>query len=111
MYTLRNNVQLIGHLGSNPIITKLKDGNKMARLTIATHDTYTNEKGETFRETQWHQVVAWSKKAQLAEYYLTKGNKVCIEGKLSKSSYIDNNGVKRFFTEIICQKLLMLGPK
>jgi single-strand DNA-binding protein len=111
MYTLRNNVQLIGHLGSNPEIIKLKDGQKMAKMTIATHDSYKNDKGEVFQETQWHQVVAWSKKAQLAEFYLTKGNKVCVEGKLSKRSYTDKEGVKRYFTEIICQKLLMLGPK
>ena len=111
MYTLKNNVQLIGYLGSNPEIIQLKNGSKMAKMTIATHDTHKNNKGEVFQETQWHQVVAWSKKATVAEYYLTKGNKVCIEGKLSKRSYIDRDGIKRYYTEIICQKLLMLGHK
>jgi single-strand DNA-binding protein len=111
MSNLRNSVQLIGNLGLNPEIINLAGGKKLAKMSIATNETYKNSKGETVKETQWHNVTAWSKQAKIIEKYLLKGNEVCIEGKLSNRSYTDKEGVKRYTTEIICNEILMLGSK
>jgi single-strand DNA-binding protein len=109
MNQLRNNVQLIGNLGMNPEIITLENGKKLAKMTIATNESYKNQKGETVKETQWHNITAWAKQAEIAEKYLTKGKQVCVQGKLSNRSYTDKEGVKRYITEIICQEILMLG--
>jgi len=111
MNHLKNKVQLIGNLGMNPEIINLDSGKKIAKMSIATNETYKNQKGETVKETQWHNVTAWAKQADIIEKYLTKGNEVCIEGKLSNRSYTDKDGVKRYTTEIVCNEVLMLGAK
>jgi single-strand DNA-binding protein len=111
MNNLRNRVQLIGNLGINPEIINLDGGKKLAKMSIATNETYKNQKGETVKETQWHNVTAWAKQADIIEKYLIKGSEVCIEGKLSNRSYTDKDGNKRYYTEIICNEVLMLGNK
>ena len=111
MNQLKNRVQLIGHLGTNPEVIKLESGKKLAKMTLATNEDYTNPKGEKVKETQWHNVTAWGKQADIIEKYLTKGKQVCIEGKLSNRNYTDKDGVKRYVTEIICNEILMLGSK
>jgi len=111
MNTLRNKVQLIGHLGNNPEIISLESGKKLAKLFIATNENYKNAQGEKVSETQWHNVIAWNKTADIIEKYLEKGNEVAIEGKLTSRSYEDKDGVKKYITEIVCNELLMLGGK
>lgn len=111
MNHLRNRVQLIGNLGQNPEIIALENGKSLVKMTIATNESYKNQKGETVKETQWHNVVAWGNQAKIAEQYLAKGKEICIEGKLSNRSYTDKDGVKRYVTEIVCQEILMLGGK
>jgi len=111
MNSLRNKVQLIGHLGNNPEIVNLEKGNKLAKFSIATNESYKNSKGETIKETQWHNLVAWGKTAEIVEKYLTKGNEVAIEGKLTSRSYEDKTGVKKYVTEVVVNELLMLGGK
>jgi single-strand DNA-binding protein len=111
MNNLRNRVQIIGHLGANPEIKELENGNKMAKLTIATNESYKNQKGEVVKETQWHNIVVWGNNVKVVEQYLQKGNEVCIEGKLNNRDYTDKDGIKRYITEIVCQELLLLGSK
>jgi len=111
MNNLRNRVQLIGHLGNKPEIKTLDSGKKMAKFSIATNETYKNNKGEKVTDTEWHNVVAWNKTAEIAELYLEKGKEIAIEGKLSTRSYEDQQGVKKYVTEIVCQELLLLGTK
>ena len=111
MSTLRNKVQLIGNLGQNPEIINLDSGKKLAKISIATNETYKNNKGETIKDTQWHNCVAWGKTADIIEQYLQKGNEIAIEGKLVNKSYEDKNGDKRYSTEIVINDLLMLGGK
>lgn len=111
MNTLRNRVQLIGNLGNDPEIIKLESGKKLAKMTIATNETYKNAKGDLVKETQWHNVVAWGKTAEIVEKYLVKGKEVAIEGKLTSRSYEDKEGIKRYITEINCNELLMLGKQ
>ncbi len=109
MNALRNKVQLIGNLGNDPEIVNLDGGNKLAKFSIATNETYKNAKGEKVTDTQWHNVVAWGKTAEIVENYLTKGNEVAVEGKLTHRSYETKEGEKRYITEIKCNELLMLG--
>jgi single-strand DNA-binding protein len=78
MYALKNKVQLIGNLGNNPEIKTLDGGKKLARFSVATNEVYRNTKGEKVTETQWHNLVAWGKVAEIAEKFLTKGSEVAI---------------------------------
>jgi len=109
MNSLRNKVQLIGNLGNDPEIITLENGTKLAKFSIATNESYKNAKGEKVTDTQWHNIVAWGKLAEIAENYLTKGKEVMIEGKLMSRSYETKEGEKRFITEVKCNEMLMLG--
>lgn len=111
MNNLKNKVQLIGNLGMNPEIKTLESGKKLAKFSIATNESYKNAQGEKVEDTQWHNLVAWGKTADIIEKYLQKGNEVAIEGKLNNRSYEDKDGNKRYITEIVVNELLMLGPK
>jgi len=111
MNTLKNKVQLIGNLGQEPEVLTLDSGKKLAKFSIATNDYYYNKQGEKIKDTQWHNVVAWGKTADIIEKYIVKGQEVAVEGKLTSRSYEDNEGNKRFITEVVCTELLMLGSK
>ncbi|WP_040679644.1 single-stranded DNA-binding protein [Niabella aurantiaca] len=109
MYTMKNKVQLIGHLGNDPEVKAIASGKKMARFSIATNERYQNTKGEKVTETQWHNLVAWGKLADIAARYLEKGREVMVEGKLVNRQYDDKNGQKKYTTEIQVQELLLLS--
>lgn len=109
MNALKNKVQLIGHLGQDPEIVNLEGGNKLAKFSIATTDSYKNANGEKVDDTQWHNIVAWGKTAEIVENYLIKGKQIAIEGKLTHRSYETKEGDKRYITEVRCNELLMLG--
>lgn len=111
MNTLRNKVQLIGNLGNDPEIVKLESGKLLAKFSIATNESYKNAQGEKVTDTQWHNVVAWGKTAEIIEKFVTKGKEIAIEGKLTSRSYDDKDGNKRYTTEVVCNELLMLGNK
>lgn len=109
MSTLRNKVQLIGHVGNDPEIKSFDGGKKLAKLNVATNESYKNDKGEKVEETQWHNLVAWGKTAEIIEKYVIKGKEIAIEGKLTHRSYEDKSGEKRYVTEVVIDELLMLG--
>jgi single-strand DNA-binding protein len=111
MNSLRNRVQLIGNLGMNPEIKIMESGSKLARFSLATNESYTNASGEKVTETEWHQVVAWNKTADLIETYLQKGKEVAVEGKLVTRSWEDDKGVKKYATEVVCNEILFLGAR
>lgn len=111
MNALKNKVQLIGNLGHKPEIHVLESGSKMARFNMATHEVSRNESGEKATETQWHNIVAWGKIAELAEQFLDKGSEVMIEGKLVNNNFTGRDGVKKYFTEIHVTELLLLGER
>ena len=111
MISLKNKVQLIGHLGMDPEIKTLESGTKLAKFSIATNESYKNAKGEKVTDTEWHHVIAWNKTADLAEMFLEKGKEVAIEGKLTTRSWDDDNGNKRYMTEVVCNEILFLGNK
>lgn len=111
MSTLQNKVQLIGNLGADPDVRTIDSGKKMARLSIATNENYRNAKGETVKETQWHNAIAWGKNAELAEKYLAKGSQIAIEGKLINRNYVDKEGTKKYVTEVQVNDILFLRGK
>lgn len=109
MSNLRNKVQLIGHVGQEPTVTDLDNGKKVVRLSLATNENYKNAKGEKQTDTNWHNLVAWGKTADIIEKYVTKGKEIAIEGKLTTRSYEDKEGVKRYVTEVVVSEILLLG--
>lgn len=111
MYALKNKVQLIGNLGMNPEIKAIAGGKKMARFSMATNESYRDSNGVKQTDTQWHNLVAWGKVAELVEKYLSKGNEVVIEGKLINRNYTDKDGVKRYSTEVQVNEIVLLGRK
>ena len=110
MKTLKNSVQLIGHLGKDPEVKTFGDKMKAA-FSIATSETYKNAKGEKVEDTQWHNLVIWGKLAEMAGKYLKKGSEVAIEGKLVHRVYETDKGEKRYITEINVNEFEMLGAK
>ena len=111
MNTLVNRVQLIGQPGSDPEVKSLDGGKKMARFNLATNETYKNDKGEKVTDTQWHNIVLWDIKAELAEKYIRKGERLGIEGRLVSRNYQDKEGNTKYITEVIANEILFLHPK
>ena len=110
MNSIQNRVNLIGHLGKDPEIFKFKEDKVKTSFSIATTDNYKNEKGDRVSETQWHNIVAWGKTAEIVEKFLKKGSKVAVEGKLTSRSWDDKEGNKRYITEVVVHEILMLDP-
>ena len=111
MSTLRNKVQLIGNLGNDPEIITLENGKKLAKFSLATNETYKNGQGEKITETQWHNIIAWNKTADIVETYVKKGKEIALEGKLTSRSYETKDGEKRYITEVVVSEVLLLGNK
>jgi len=111
MNNLRNKVQLIGNLGKDPEIKQINGDRALAKMSLATSETYRKASGEKVTDTQWHNLTAWGKTAEFAEKYLKKGNRVAVEGKIINRSYEDKNGVKRYVSEIVVNEFMMLTPK
>ncbi|WP_310558958.1 single-stranded DNA-binding protein [Flavobacterium sp.] len=109
MNAMKNTVQLIGNVGNDPEIKSFDGGKKVANITIATNDSYKNDKGEKVEQTEWHKVVAWGRTADIIEKYVTKGLQIAVEGKLTHRSYDDKNGEKRYITEVVANEVLLLG--
>lgn len=107
-----NKVMLIGNLGNEPEIKELNSGKKVANFSLATSESYFDEKAQEKRTlTDWHKVSVWGGLAEVVEKYLSKGSKVYIEGKLKHKSYENESGEKKYFTEVQTSSLVMLGSK
>jgi len=111
MNTLKNSVRLVGNLGMDPEVKSFENDRKLAKIAIATNETYKNDKGERITDTQWHNLVLWGAQAKLAEQILRKGDEIAIEGKLASRSYVDKDGVKRYVTEVVVNEFLKIGLK
>lgn len=105
-----NKVILVGRAGKDPEITTLRDGLKVARLSLATTESYTNKAGEKVENTEWHNLSIWRGYADVAEKYIGKGQLLYVEGKLRYSIY-EKEGQKHYRTEIVVENLRMLGGK
>jgi single-strand DNA-binding protein len=104
-----NKVMLIGNLGKDPELRYTPNGTAVATYSIATSDSWKDAEGKLTERTEWHNVVAWRKLAEISAQYLKKGQKVYIEGSIRNRNYDDKNGVKRYVTEIVADNLIMLG--
>ncbi|HRD57917.1 MAG TPA: single-stranded DNA-binding protein [Ferruginibacter sp.] len=111
MYALKNKVQLIGNLGNAPEVRNTESGKKLARFSLATNESYRNAKGEKVTDTQWHNVIAWGKVADIVEKFLVKGSEIVLEGKLINRNYTDKEGNKKYITEVEMGELVMMGGK
>jgi single-strand DNA-binding protein len=111
MNTLRNNVQLIGNLGKKPEIITLESGKKLAKFSIATNEVYTNKQGDKVTNTEWHNLIAWNKTAEIAEMFLDKGKEIAINGKLTSRSYDDKDGNKKYITEVVVNEIMFFGKQ
>lgn len=110
MTTMKNRVQLIGHLGKDPEVKLFDKDRKRASFSIATNESYKNQKGEKVTQTEWHNVVAWGTTASFIENYLNKGIYIGLEGKISNRVY-ESKGEKKYITEIVANDIVILSSK
>lgn len=107
-----NKVTLIGNLGKDPELRYTNSGVPVASFSVATNEQWKDSDGNAQERTEWHNIVAWQKLAEICAEYLKKGGKVYIEGRLQTRSWDDKNtGQKRTVTEIIANDMIMLDPK
>lgn len=106
---MKNHVQLIGNLGGVPVVKEFNGNNKVARVTLATHERYKNAKGEYLTETTRHNLVLWDRQAETASRLMKKGAEVAVRGKIVNRSYEDKNGVKRYVSEIRVENFIIIS--
>ncbi len=100
---------IVGNLGIDPEVRTLENGTKLARLRVATSESYMSKDGQKVEQTEWHTIVVWRALADIAERYLSKGKQVYIEGKLKTRSWKDQEGNDRYATEIVGDNMQLLG--
>lgn len=106
-----NKVLLIGNVGKDPEVRHLESGAAVATITLATSERYRDRNGEMRELTEWHTVIAWRQLAELAENYIRKGSQIYVEGKIRSRSWDDQNGQKRYVTEIQADGIQLLGRR
>src|ERR1700690_2495879 len=104
-----NKGMLIGNLGKDPEVRYTPGGQAVANFTIATNENWTDKQGQKQERTEWHRIVVWGKLAELCGKYLTKGRQAYIEGRLQTRSWEDQQGQKRYSTEIVANTVQFLG--
>src|SRR5437016_208042 len=107
-----NKVMLIGNLGKDPEVKFIPGGTAVAKFSLATNERFKDKAGEWQDRTEWHNIVAWQRLAEIVGEYVKKGSKVYIEGRLQTSSWEDKqSGEKKYRTEIIAHDLVLLGGR
>ena len=106
-----NKVILVGNLGANPEMRFTQGGQAVANLRIATSERWTDRNGQKQETTEWHRVVVFGKQAEIVGQYLTKGRQVYIEGRLQTRQWQDQQGQKRYTTEVVAQRVQMWGGR
>jgi len=106
-----NKVILIGNLGADPEVRFTGSGTAVANFNIATTERYNNREGEKQERTEWHRIVMFGRQAEIAKEYLHKGRQVYIEGRLQTRQWEDQQGQKRYTTEVVCNNMQMIGSR
>ena len=106
-----NKVILVGNLGADPEVRHLESGSKVANISIATSESYTNKSGERVEQTEWHRVELWDRLAELAEQYLSKGRTVYVEGRIRTNTYQDKDGITRYDKKIRATNMTFVGGR
>ena len=106
-----NRVTLIGNLTRDPELRNTPNGKSVASMSIATNRFWTDAQGQKQKEAEFHNIVMWSKLAEIASQYLHRGSKVYVEGRLQTREWTGQDGIKRYRTEIVADNMIMLnGP-
>ena len=108
MGTLRNSVHLIGRPGMDPEIKKFGENRKLAKFTLATNEKHYNDNMELVQETEWHNIVAWGRTAEIVEKIVRKGRLMALEGKLQTREYDDKDKNKRRVTEVVMDEFMLI---
>ena len=111
MSSVRNSVQLIGHLGKDVEVINFDSGKSKSTFSLATNEYYKNNKGEKETKTEWHNVVAFGKTAENMNSMLAKGSEVLINGRITSRSYKTKEGLEKWITEIIANDFMVFGKK
>ncbi len=106
-----NKIMLIGHLGKDPETRSTPDGSPVATFSLATSETWTDKNGSRQEHTEWHNIVAWNRLADLSRRFLSKGRQVYVEGRLRTREWTDREGGKRRTTEVIATQIVLLGSR
>ena len=106
-----NKVILIGNLGRDPEVHTASSGNIVTQLSLATSRRVKNADGTFGDETEWHRIVCFAKMAEVARDYLSEGHQIYVEGRLHTRKYTDKQNIERWVTEIVCEKIQMLGRR
>ncbi|WP_419935066.1 single-stranded DNA-binding protein [Candidatus Palauibacter sp.] len=104
-----NKATLIGNLGADPEVRSTNAGTRVATLSVATSRRWTSRAGEPQEKTEWHRVVCWDKLAEICERYLSKGDRVYVEGRIEYRQWEGQDGQTRYTTEIRALEMIMLG--
>ena len=106
-----NKAMIIGNLGSDPEVRSTSSGTRVATLSVATSRRWNDRSGQEQERTEWHRVVAWDKLAEICEQYLSKGDRVYIEGRIEYRQWEGDDGRTRYTTEIRAREMIMLGGR
>ena len=107
-----NKVILVGNLGKDPEVKYTPQGTAVAKITVATNESFKDKGGQWQERTEWHNVVLWQRLAEIAGEYLKKGSKVYIEGRLQTRSWEDKQtNQKKYMTEIVAGTMVLLGGR
>jgi single-strand DNA-binding protein len=106
-----NKVILVGRLGADPEVRNSQSGLAIAKISLATTERVKDKDGNWNESTEWHRITAFGKTAETAGQYLVKGRQIYIEGRLKTSKYTDKNGVEKYSTEVVCERMQFLGSK
>src|SRR5215469_8415012 len=107
-----NKVILVGNLGRDPEVRATPSGQSVCTLSVATSDRFTDRTGQQREQTEWHNIVAWGKQADICGQYLKKGRQVYVEGRLTTRQYEAKDGTgKRYRTEVVAQRVQFLGGR
>ncbi|MFW6193848.1 MAG: single-stranded DNA-binding protein [Gemmatimonadota bacterium] len=106
-----NKAMIIGNLGSDPEVRSTSSGTRVATLSVATSRRWTGRDGEEQERTEWHRVVCWDRLAEICEQYLSKGDRIYVEGRIEYRQWEGQDGRTRYTTEIRARQMIMLGGR
>jgi single-strand DNA-binding protein len=106
-----NKVILVGHLGKDPELKNIPSGKAVCNFSVATTESWKGQDGKKQEQVEWHKIQTWGKLAEICGEYLKKGSLVYLEGRIQTREWTDKEGGKRYTTEIVCDRMQMLGSK
>jgi single-strand DNA-binding protein len=104
-----NKVMLIGNIGADPDVRTTASGMKVAKLSLATNRRFQDRSGQQQERTDWHRITLFGKLADIVEQYVSKGDRLYVEGRLEYSQTQDDQGVTKYWTDVVAQEIVMLG--